>query len=40
MKTASINLVTKASAKPILRHMNKQKGKWLHEASRHVEGCA
>jgi hypothetical protein len=38
--TANINLVTKASTKPILRHLNKQKGRWLNEASRHVEGCA
>jgi hypothetical protein len=32
-ETANIHLGTKAAAKAILRHINKQKGKWLHEAS-------
>jgi len=32
-ETANIHLGTKAAAKTILRHINKQKGKWLHEAS-------
>jgi hypothetical protein len=32
-ETANIHLETRNAAKPILRHMNRQKGKWLHEAS-------
>jgi len=32
-ETANIHLGTRAAPKPILRHINKQKGKWLHEAS-------
>jgi Uncharacterized protein conserved in bacteria (DUF2252) len=32
-ETANIHLGTKAMRKPILRHMEKQKGKWLHEAT-------
>ena len=32
-ETANIHLGTKSSVKLILRHMNKQKGNWLHEAS-------
>ena len=32
-ETANIHLGTKTAAKPILSHMKKQKGKWLHEAS-------
>ncbi len=32
-ETANIHLGTRTALKPILRHINKQKGKWLHEAS-------
>jgi len=32
-ETANIHLGTKAARKPILRHMEKQKGKWLHAAT-------
>jgi Uncharacterized protein conserved in bacteria (DUF2252) len=32
-ETANIHLGTKAARKPILRHMEKQKGKWLHKAT-------
>jgi len=32
-ETANIHLGTKSSVKLILPHMNKQKGKWLHEAN-------
>jgi hypothetical protein len=32
-ETANIHLETRNATKPILRHMNKQRGKWLHEAS-------
>ena len=32
-ETANVHLGTKSSVKLILRHMNKQKGNWLHEAS-------
>jgi uncharacterized protein DUF2252 len=33
LETANIHLGTKTAVKPILRHMNKQKREWLHEAS-------
>jgi len=32
-ETANIHLGTKTARKPILRHMQKQKGKWLHAAT-------
>ncbi len=32
-ETANIHLGTKAARQPILRHMEKQKGKWLHKAT-------
>jgi hypothetical protein len=32
-ETANIHLGTKAARKAILRHLGKQKGKWLHEAA-------
>jgi hypothetical protein len=32
-ETANIHLGTKSARKPILRHMEKQKGKWLHAAT-------
>jgi hypothetical protein len=32
-ETANIHLGTKAARKPILRHLQKQKGKWLHQAT-------
>ena len=32
-ETANIHLGTKTARKPILRHMQKQKGKWLHRAT-------
>ncbi len=32
-ETANIHLGTKAARKPILRHLQKQKGKWLHQAA-------
>jgi len=32
-ETANIHVGTKTAGKPILRHMEKQKGKWLHEAT-------
>ena len=32
-ETANIHLGTRAARKAILRHMQKQKGKWLHEAT-------
>lgn len=35
-ETANIHLGTKAARKPILRHMDKQKGKWLHRATQQM----
>jgi hypothetical protein len=32
-ETANIHLGTKTARRPILRHLQKQKGKWLHEAT-------
>jgi hypothetical protein len=32
-EVANIHLGTRSAAKPILRHMRSQKGKWLHSAS-------
>ena len=32
-ETANIHLGTKTARKPILRHIQKQKGKWLHQAT-------
>jgi hypothetical protein len=32
-ETANIHLGTRSARKPILRHMDKQKGKWLHKAT-------
>jgi hypothetical protein len=32
-ETANIHLGTKTARKPILRHLQEQKGKWLHEAT-------
>jgi hypothetical protein len=37
-ETANIHLGTGSARKPILRHMEKQKGKWLHKAT--LEMCA
>jgi len=32
-ETANVHLGSRKAVKPILRHMHKQKGRWLHEAS-------
>jgi hypothetical protein len=32
-ETANIHLGTQTTRKPILDHMKKQKGKWLHQAT-------
>jgi len=32
-ETANIHLGTKAARKSVLRHMQRQKGKWLHQAT-------
>jgi hypothetical protein len=32
-ETANIHLGTRTARKPILAHMQKQKGKWLHQAT-------
>jgi hypothetical protein len=35
-ETANIHLGTRTARKPILRHMQKQKGKWLHQATQEM----
>jgi hypothetical protein len=32
-ETANIHLGTRTTRKSVLRHMKKQKGKWLHQAT-------
>jgi hypothetical protein len=32
-ETANIHLGTKTARRPILKHMQKQKGNWLHQAT-------
>lgn len=38
-ETANIHLGTRNARKPIIRHMQKQKGKWLHEATQQMSAA-